>query len=954
MQLVYRQEPSVDYNLEISVSIEEFEAEKQRISSSSLSCINANLSINFSEEHNSLQELVIEQDCRGAVHPSVFNIKADNEIMRKELTIIGPKSKRIPLRLYCETSDSHIGPFTIEIPSYKAMRFAKALIGRTSGEDRVNNIVDFYNAEGPSEAIFQLLGDLDRWIPIRTHFQMLDAAARTSEEVREAISEKGTTGFLARQIAYPDNEVPYQIRSMQELEQVISTCERLDSIPHISKYETLGRSLAFIEKNEFKPQLWEVETRFEIGRNYWKGLLRDDQMLVLLVISIAKKDYERAHDMIHSWLGDPSESEEIGVLIDKAQKHSDADVSTWRHLLPEATEGSNQQLSFVLCNYLREFYPLNSETEMDLFLQEILCEYHAIVTERINLEIDAEVAKYNVHYIRGQRLRNQEEYSTAYEEYQKATSIALRHAKGSDSPDIINPLMPLYWLHSSGAEYSLQQGNYISGINKLEKGIQIIDSYTKKGISNEQKEFYKTRLQALKSEFEGDKALNNQDLPEANRNYGKAINKYQNINRESEVSYLLQRKGLITASLAEEKGDFDAAKTAHKNIADITFDNDFRQFNTSRATICEAKEALINGDWEIARDLTQEYTDTYGLSGAEADHLELLLDVLEAYEREHVQDIEMVFNRLERLPEIEEVADEFPFEYGHEYRPALANILATQRLQTLDVDTMFLDKLVEISISNVLAPEQAKQEIDQWGIADLGLRQQWQLTFPTHVVRRYQEIEAVAVTTNENLSDQTLGLLRLLEQTLEFAGDYFAHQEIGPDWQHQFANNSEGRLDLGDLRDFLNTDVMRDRVWIDDVRDLLDEPIIDTDSMIGARNLFGHDRQSRLSREGYTKVRERVDEIFTRMASEIPILGEVSGKHNLGAYMFTLHWPHVTNWCYLSTNKDLDGKTIYYLPPDAAINERVVEVDAEDITPCSSNRVLNNLQDYINSDDVNH
>jgi tetratricopeptide (TPR) repeat protein len=949
MKLARRQEPSIDPDIELSVSIETLDPSQYEISSSTLTNINAQFSTKYSEEGSQLEEIIIEQDNRGAVHPSILSTENIENHVTKDLKMVVSKSEPITLRVYCKTTESEIGPFTFKIPPYTTIQFAENLLGQTSGKVQIKDLVDHFGTDVPSDAIFKLLGQIDRWIPLRTHFQVLDVGARASEEIEQSISEEGTLGFLSRQIAFPNSEVAYSIRSMQELDQIVSTCSKLEAIPNVSKYDILGNALGMIEQENMKSQFWEMETQFEIGRDHWQGLLRDDQMTALLATSVAKKDFVHARDMIRSWIGRPSKSGDIDELIEQAKENPESDLDTWRHLLPEAIEGTNQQLSYVISIYLRNFLISSSEFNIELFLQELIFEGRAKIAKRINLELDAKIAEYNLHHRRGTRLWNEENYSDAASEFDNALSVALTHEDNNGTPNLINPLVPIYWLYRIRGENKQQKGNHSGAIKELEKGINIIENYNIKiDTGDKNKEFYINRLKAKKCEIKGDKTLIKQNLEDCKKMYGMAIDKYQKINRESEVSYLLKRRGLITASLAEQRGDFDSAKVSHENVANLADDDSFASFNKSRATICEAKEELINGNLGLSRDLIDPHIDTFGLPGAEADHLELLLDVLDAYEKEEVQDVEKVFNRLESLPEIEEVAEQFPFEYGHEYRPALANILTAQRLQKIGVDKTLLEKLIDISLGDVLAPEQAKHEIDQWGIANLGLQQQWQQKLPTHVVRRYQEIEADAVTTNQNLSDQTFGLFRLLEQTIEFSCDYFIHKDQGSNWQHNYTDQAEGKLTLGDLRNVLDIDIMNERVWIDEVIELLDKPILDSNSMLDARNLFGHDRQSHLSREGYNEVIERIEKIFTLLASEAPILGKVTDEHKMGPYIFELFWPNVTDWCYLSVEEELDTESVYYLPPNISVQDRVIEPDSDDIVQCSSNRVLNNLENHTN------
>lgn len=944
MKLVQNQSPNVDYELNISLSIDK--NSKKSKYSSKLARLNADIKIKTKKD-DKIEEVLIEKDGRGAVQPAVFHPDAKQEIIQRKATIVVSKNQKTPLRIYIQFSESQIGPFVFELPPFDAIEIANGLISGALDQYDIDDLSNFYNSESKSEAIFTLLGDIDNWVSIRTHFQLLDSGARISEDVRQSIESDKTAGFLARQIAYPDDLVSYPVISMRELDQILSTCDRLEYIPDISKYRILGFSLSFVKNEEFLSQFWKIEKRFGIAREHWEELLDDDQMATLLAISVKKRDYQRAREIIESWIGKPSKT----IIID--DKISDmrekcAELEEWRDLLCHTINSEIQKMEYVLSLYLREFDKSKENHQIDYYLRELVAEARAEITKRINLNIDYNVAKYRYHSTKGQRMQKNQEYAEAAAEYQDALSIALEHVSEPDDPRIISPIVPIFWIHYLQARQFVQNDEYQSAIEKIQNGIDYIKNYSETGGS--QSEIYVTRLQANKLEIKGDKALENQDLNKAENKYGQAIYNYTEIDRHSERDYLRKRNQLITASLAEQRGDFEAAKQAHINVSDLADKQSFENFNLSRASICESKQMIINESWNEAQKTISDLTGSKGLSGVEARHLALIVEAYDVYKKGGMQDCGETLNQIDLLQDINDVASEFPFEYGHDYRPALVNILAAQRLKTAGVDTNLLDELIEVSLSTVLAPNQAELEIDQWGIEDMRLRQQWRHRFPTHIVKRYEEIKTDAAIQEQNYSDEALGLLRLLEQTLEFASDYFANKQYGSNWQDNFANNNKGRLSFGALRDFLDNEVMKNRVWRDDVCGLIDESVIGVDDIIELRNQFGHDRKPHIEKNEYMKIKERVNEIFSRIASEIPVMGEVVGKHKLGAYRFTLHWENATDWCYLSTNKQLENGNVYYLPPELNIDEKVVKPNKDDLIACSSDRALDNLNDYTKAD----
>ncbi|AJF24494.1 hypothetical protein SG26_01590 [Haloarcula sp. CBA1115] len=482
-------------------------------------------------------------------------------------------------------------------------------------------------------------------------------------------------------------------------------------------------------------------------------------------------------------------------------------------------------------------------------------------------------------------------------------------------------------------------------IDSLQEGQNLLVSLEDTSDESKTSDFAE-QLNALEHEIHGDRELENQNLNSAYSHYGRAIGKYRQHGMNDECRYLKQRRNLIKASLAEQEGDFSGAQEAHEEIANITNDNNFKKFNKDRVQIIKAKKQLNQLNIEEAKSELPRQPEATNIAYAEAQHIGFLLHTITSYEDNEIQNIGAVLDKLQELPDLSEFDEQFPFEYGHDYRPAVVNTLAAQRLRKFDIDEQLLDGILSISVNEVLTPERAQDEILESGISDINIQHQWKQYFPTHIVRRYQEIREKEITGVDNYADEGLALLRLVEQTLDFIADYFIQQDLGPDWVYEFADDS--RLTLGHLRDILNTEYMSEIVWCDTVRELLDEPLIGEDSLIDARNALGHDRRSRINFEEYEEIRNKTLVILTRMRSQIPALVSVSQRTRLGPYELQIHWENAKKAIRIQADASLEEGCKYYIPIEKATKGPIVDIPSDQILPVQSERTKDNLEQYVN------
>lgn len=897
------------------------------------------------DESVDIEGFIFEVDGSGIVDIGYIEIDDQKERITQKINIIKDRASPTTLRIHWELGGDMWGPLNFSIPTYQEMKIADQLIYGSADKKAIDNVLEMYAKDSVYDAVFSLRDSIRQWISINENFQMLNTAARLSTEIKDALNSQKTEWFIAAQLSDPNGQGNFDISSRTEVEQVVSTCNNLRHIPNINMYHIIGRAIQIIHREGDMRAFWLFEKRYNVARDDWGDILWEEQYTALLARSFLEEDFSRARSIISNWIGDPGTSEYIDKKIDEAEEQEGEEaLESWKLSLAKAAPVSDRSLLFVSCRYFESFLD-QREDNLPIYIIEQL--YKTLADLRKGLgQIDrARTARHQYHQTRGHMLRNEDNYEEACEEFECALETALEEASDQGSTTYTSPEWALYWLFHTRAERAVVLEEFQTGIEYVAEGKSMIRALNE--VQNEGTRGYcLNRLEAFRYELLGDQKLSKGQLETAKQNYGKAIHEYQTVEMDDRASYLIRRRSLITASLAEQKGDFSAAKNAHLNAAKTAQSEVFRSFNEARAGICEAKGAILNNELDRAADIIGEHIDRENIAGVEARHLNLLLKVLRSFGDGDVLDIAEVFNQLEDLRDIGQVSGEFPFEYGHEYRPAFANILAAQRLKKLDVDPILLDELIEISLRNVLAPEQAQRTIQEWGIDDIGLIERWKFNFPTHIVRRFQEIEAAEVNTRDNYSDQALALLRLLEQTLEFAADYHGSNKIGPDWQEKYSRNDEGLLSFESLRNFLNTNEMDDCVWTERVTDLIDEDMIDCTDLIDARNAISHDRRSMINESEYEEVKDRVETIFAMMSSDIPILGEIESEHELGAYIFNPHWENVRKWCYLRVEGDLNMDTVYYLPPGSLRNDSVAHLEREEIIRCTAERVIENLKRY--------
>jgi hypothetical protein len=500
-----------------------------------------------------------------------------------------------------------------------------------------------------------------------------------------------------------------------------------------------------------------------------------------------------------------------------------------------------------------------------------------------------------------------------------------------------------------------QNNNFSQAAQLLDKeALAIIDQLNYFKNNHDAKEYVKKRLKALYFEAEGNRYLNNQELGQAVSQFGQAVSVLQTINHEDEAKYFQNRRRSIEASLEEQDGKFAEAADTHNRIVDsFEEENDFSQFQQARAKICEAKNFIMDEEFHKARQKLSEIHLDWGVAGDEVQYLELLLNELKVYEEGSISDINRVLDELEELSL--ETNQDLHVSYGPDYRPVFIHILAAQRLrQNERMDASITDALIKISLSNVLRPTQVNQVMDRQGLSDIQLDEQWMERVPIFTLKQYQEARKNEASKIEsgNYKDVAENLTGVLEQYLHFLTGYYGRMEYGSEWQNRVGGPDDS-MSLRNLANFLNRNLFDSLPWHNRVRqELSKEPYADIvmpdkdGDLTDVRNDLDHNNISHLAEDRYQSIKTDIVEILQETVVEIPVLGTALDINEYGAYTIHLFTGGTKNEIEIITEKELDGRSLYYFPSDALSTDTVREMDPDEIILCESHRIINGIEQY--------
>lgn len=846
--------------------------------------------------------------------------------------------------------------FAVVAPPLHVFEWTTELLDRTFDPDIFDWMTDYYNEDRPVSAVVMYIDEINKYLTSDQFLRIMNSCAEGLSEFREEISNIYTPRSIAGYLPGGEEENILDINSWPRLRQFCATSSQFKYIPTYTESDLVNEAINSLSKphedqiNTTYDKLWKLEQELDITKQY-PELLNEVQSVVLIAKSVQEQQYERIRDLIGCWDQTPK-LEDLSDAIQNAKKsdnHQD-----WKELLSAGVESSLRTFEFVLANFLR-----TAGENRRVPIQESSFTYHVSseLYGKLGMNDFSLTTRFWEYYLRGRKAQERNQYDLAQNNLRVARKICLQKIYESGSARHVNLAGSWAYFCEARMKYQTDHGDFEIAIEKLENEIRVVDLY-QDFPSEEARAYCRIRLQALLHEVKGDKYLSNQKYSEAKSEYGRTIGKLKELSedREREVIFFKNRISAIEASYLESDGKYREAAVKYDEINERTdLENSFIQFHQSRSLLCQAKEKLVNNEIFEARQYLTNISYKGGILSTEIEHVELLAEFLEDYKKGEKTDIDRILNILMELSAPTSDHVDFDFGYGHDYRIAFIYIFAVQRMKQLIGDEDIFDHLVNISINDVLKPKAIANIINREREKITQQRDIWKGKVPDFIVRQLQNIERETASKrpSSNYLSQLKNLTGQVEEALEILIAYHARQKYGDNWVERIT--PDGKINLRNLRDYLNKDQFKSEPWLTELRELIDSiefaDIVMSDkagTIIDLRNDLAHNNVSSISQEEFHSAKKHIESILATLSRGIPVLGVVGEQNQYQAYSVRLLKLGPDDEIDVLTDKELQMNHIYFFPHEAMTGEIVSNFDSEQIQPCKEEDILESIRSHSN------
>lgn len=378
--------------------------------------------------------------------------------------------------------------YSLTIPPCQALDKGSNLITGTARADSLDELVEFYDVDSHSTAVFHLLDDLKEWITIDIYFQIMNIAAQLSSDVEAAFTKPGIESFLASQLASADPD--YEISSRERLHQIISLCENLTHVPSPDIFHTFRRAITIIDSNSDMDALWAFEQQYELARDYWRELFWEEKMAGLFARALSEHEVHYAKEIVESWISTSSPPSDLNTRINEVKELSGFEqLEGWKELLPYAATVSDQTFRYVSANYLHAYVSNDHHIELPRYIEVQLEKTGADLYADLGIEDVAATMRMIQHDICGHMLRDDKQYEDAVTQFQLALEAAISTGQRPRSSTTIRQL---FWLYAAKSEVQAARSNYEEAIAEITKGYSLLQALA--DVSNEKRrEYYLSR-----------------------------------------------------------------------------------------------------------------------------------------------------------------------------------------------------------------------------------------------------------------------------------------------------------------------------------------------------------------------------------------------------------------------------------------------------------------------------
>jgi len=523
----------------------------------------------------------------------------------------------------------------------------------------------------------------------------------------------------------------------------------------------------------------------------------------------------------------------------------------------------------------------------------------------------------------------QEDYRAAGMAFSQAYDIATRKDKEAAPFDEVVSFMQI--VETNIRKYR-EKGQFLDGLKEAEDGLKELrqDSLAVMETSDEE-----MLLEAWKDDLLAQHQQQDGRFEEAIETTGKAIGEFRQTGAEMEAETAQTRRLQLEAITAQLELDFETASDIHEKAAEEIDDTnrDTAYFHECQATVCDAKQALLDDRFEDAVIELQKVAD----ASVSSSNLLVLTETFQRYNEGNTIDSEALLRRLKTRDHSGSTIGRH-ISYNGEYVSVAILLSTVQTFQETNIPAELLDQIIRAALKDAISGGTTRewQEISE--LSQIDTANLWRRLLPSAFTEVLEDVDQMYHQPGQNYAAPAMELLAALEGYLRVMAEYYARLEHD-DWRAAVETHNNN-ISLGDLEMFFTSDPATDRI---DSVNLLNQKLAAKqysqaqDTLSDVRNDLGHNNRSFIDEETFTKIRNDIYEIMRMTSKDIPVVAEIIDvRERTGVHSASLDWSRLPRRIDFQTADPLKQGDLFYLPPEMDIESGFADVDENKIVPCTS------------------
>lgn len=876
----------------------------------------------------------LRTDTRLLITPGEISFEDEAETTSEQLDLHLPEeglTKDVELTVEFTDRDQSVA---MTLPNEDKLEACQTFLDKVVSDSEA--ILDsVYPTKEPDEAFFIFIREIARVVTQSTWITMVESIVARNRYFY-SFFEENKEAIVANLITHDRLGSRIGITDPEEYKELITQFDDSEILPSIEQQVVLKKLAR--KQGDILLVLTEKLNIFNIDES-----IRPTHLVPQLIAqAITNDEIQTAKAIISKWKGfqhcSDDEYETIKEEANETYEFTER-PQAWLKVLRRAGEQEDGEFKYVAANYL---YWTGSCYDRDNKVpakatRDVYAAAHLLFDD-LGMESFAAVAGYYRQLYSGYYQRIEEEYVEAIDSFSEAVRYAplARNRYGNDFVSVLKPLFEIIQTHHFEKD---DRNEYESLIEILERGLNVLRAHPE-----ESTDYHEPVLEAYLHEARSNHFATQQQWEQAVNEVEKAIEYYSRAGRDRLRDGAIVRQYELKAKIAQLHGEFEKASDHHARIAEeLSLDDDSGSFHHIKSLISELKASLTDGNIKRATETLDRIEEKFGVLEAESKDLRVLTELYQAYRNGETSSIVPTFNKID-TDVVDPHEQEYVIDYGADYSPAVTMILAAQRLANYSINPELLETLIQIAIEDVLTQRGADQLSQDAGLVSVQVMENWRRYLLRPLNTEIEDIELQKSTNTGNLSGIGMDLLKIFEQQLEAVAEYHARQALGAEWKQAVAGKADKDLTLGDLIAFFQTDEYPSLDARESVYSLFTEPIVEQRNIVALRNDLAHGNKNRLSNDEFEALESQIKTILKTLAGDLPIVGTILSESDLGAYTVRLHCSETRQKIWMQTEADLTPGENYYLPAESVETDIIQEIPADEITPCTADRVVSNVE----------